>query len=392
MWRTPDDSEAALVHTTAMIPDERPKKKLCCRSVVSNTGDCKEHAEPIADVAPSACSHRSFTVTAGVPASAAAVCRGVPMSPITRFSAILGLWWSRMMRSFAAFARPGTPAFLIHDPQLWRAHVLHHPTVFSGLDNCRPFLLERCLASDMPRFTAHLRGASSAFADAGLGPDPTGLFHHFLARSETNSYLEPAAWLIVFALVDKLYLEHFSIYNSLSSAPKGNQVVRWAGVAAFGTRFYAGHTIRNLFVLFAMAHKWHGEHYFTLKYFQEQLPKGLRRSSQPSGATPAAAASGTSSAQTHGLNPLLPSNVAARHASSSSSAAFPQQQEHQAVEPVELAGIEEGFLRLLDHNLSVTPQAILRLADYFLSPDEKEFVVSYVAKSSIQKKWTVLMA
>lgn len=397
-WCAPDEtSEAALAFST--VHDERPKKKLRCRilpdaadssTCSSNTSTGKRNdATAVRFVDPCVSdTSRSFTVTAGPAAatlsssSSVSVSRGVATPPLERFAAILGQWWARMVRSFAAFARPGTPPFLIHDAPQWRAHVLQHPCVYAGLDNSRPFLLDRCLGSDMPRWTAHLRGAASAFGDAGVGPDPTGLFHHFLARAEANSYIEPAAWLIVFALVDKLYLEHFAIFNTLASAPhttgSSPQLVRVAGVAAFGARFYAGHTLRNLFVLFAMAHKWHGDSYFTLKYFQELLPRGLRRSScLPSSSSSAAAASSGAG--------LVAST---RHLSTNQLVAS---QRHEAVEPVELAGIEEAFLRLLDHNLSIAPQSILRLADYFLTPDEKEFVAGHVAKSSIQKKWTSVL-
>lgn len=229
------------------------------------------------------------------------------------------------------------------------------------------------MVSDMPRWTSYFRycgpSASSSFSsscvpfgDVGdLGPDPTALFYYFISKGSTNSYLEPSAWLIVLALVDKLYLEHFTLHNTLASLPQ-HLTSREAAIAAFGVRLYTGHTLRNLFVLFAMAHKWHGESYFTLKYFVDLLPAGLRKGSAV-------------------VVPSASSLVAAAAAGS-----------HQApLEPVELASIEEGFLRLLGYNLTIAPQSILRLADYFLSVDEKALIVDFVASNSLQKKFTVVM-
>jgi hypothetical protein len=362
LWATPAHEEDAAALAPRCPPNqqngERPKKKPRCHGDNSTTPTATVSDEGAAF----GCSRGSFTVTAGP----AAVDRSPPRSTTAKLAIILGQWWGRMMRSFAAFSRPNTPSFLIQDSQVWRDHIAAHPCVYAGLDGGRPQLRDHWLLSDDPRWTSHFRGASLQASSFGsLGPDPTGLFYYFLLKGATNP-LEPAAWLIVMALVDKLYLEHYTLFNSLAAAP-GRSTVREAGIAAFGVRFFTGHALRNLFVLFALVHKWHGEYYFTLKYFVDLLPSGLGRP--------------TTSARVAGPNQLVPRAIAASF----------RPQCIGPVEPVELAAVEEGFLRLLGYNLSVAPQSILRLTDYFLSCDEKLLVVDYVAKNSVQKKFTVVM-
>jgi hypothetical protein len=240
----------------------------------------------------------------------------------------------------------------------------------------------------MPRWTSHFRSCGSSSSSscalgdiAGLGPDPTALFYYFINKSTTNSFIEPAAWLIVLALVDKLYLEHFTLYNTLHSTPK-RLTAREAAIAAFGVRLYTGHTLRNLFVLFVLAHKWHGECYFTIKYFLDFLPTGLRK-----GTVHAQSASSPASVSSAG--PIIANRQIPPTPSMPVQVPTPAQQ--LALEPVELASIEEGFLRLLGYNLSIAPQSILRLADYFLSLDEKAMIVNFVANSSVQKKFSVVL-
>ena len=300
----------------------------------------------------------------------------VSISSASMFGMILGQWWHRLMRSYSSFSRPNAPSFFISDSREWRDHLLHHPNVFSGLEQQHKNLFSIFCGSDAPRWTSHFRGSAAtatAYGNGFFGPDPVGLFQHFLSGS--NHYLEPTAWLIVFALVDKLHLEHFTVYNALaSSGPSSRFNGRASYTASLGTRFYTGHLLRNLFVLYAIAHKWHGECYFTLQYFVDLLPRDLR-GNRPSSSSAPSSSSG-------GVGQLVPKAVASRYSVLANTHC-------PVVGVLELARVEESFLRLLGHSAHVSPQHILGLMDLFLTPDERSFVLKYVTESSVQRQFVM---
>lgn len=112
--------------------------------------------------------------------------------------------------------------------------------------------------------------------------------------------------------------------------------------------------------MFVLAHKWHGEKYFSIKYFVGLLPESMRASLK-----------GAKSSMP--LARLLPQRLLSR-------AGGPP-----PCSPLEISLIEEPFLTLIGLNATVPAAHGLRLMDYFLMADEREALLGYMGDGAVKK-------